>query len=76
MFLFTPGFAYAPLAEVSLYRPLEVFFRYGYKNPGMATSGILADKITHARYVSVTTRGKQFLNEGLAAEPFFLLEGI
>ena len=76
MLLPAPCLADTSLAQISLYSSFEAFFRYGYKNPGMVASGVLADKVAHARYISVTTLGKQFLDKVLAAEPFFFLECI
>ena len=76
MLLPAPCLADTSLAQISLYSSFEAFFRYGYKNPGMIASGVLADKVAHARYISVTTLGKQFLDKVLAAEPFFFLECI
>lgn len=76
MFLLSPGFTDTALAEVALYSSLEAFLRNGYKNPGMVTSGVLSDEIAHARNISVTPLGKQFLNERLAAESFFFFESI
>lgn len=76
MLLLAPRFADTAFAQISLHRSLETFLRDRYKNPGMVTSGVLSDQITHARNISVTPLGKQILNKFLAAEPFFLLECI
>jgi hypothetical protein len=76
MLLLAPRFADKAFAQISLHRSLETFLRNGYKNPGMVTSCVLSDEIAHARNISVTPLGKQFLNERLAAESFFFFESI
>lgn len=76
MFLLAPCFSDASFAQITFYRSLEAFLGYRYKNPGMVTPSVLADKVTHARNISVTTLGKQFLYKILAAESFFFLESI
>lgn len=76
MLLLSPCLPDATFAKVAFDRPLEAFFGDRNKNPGMVTSGVLADKVAHARNISVATLGKQFLNEGLAAESFFFFKCI
>ena len=76
MLLLSPCLSDATFAKVALDRSLETFFGNRNKNPGMVTSSVLADKVAHARNISVTTLGKQFLYKGLAAESFFLFKCI
>lgn len=76
MLLLSPCLPDATFAKVAFDRPLEAFFGDRNKNPGMVTSSVLADKVAHARNISVTTLGKQFLYKILAAESFFFLESI
>lgn len=76
MLLLSPRLSDATFAKVAFDRPFETFFRNRNKNPGMVTSSVLADEVAHARNISVTTLGKQFLNKGLAAESFFFFKCI
>ena len=76
MLLLSPCFPDASLAQVSLHSSLEDLLRHGYKNPGVLTSGVLADQISHARNIPVFTLRKKLTDERLAAESFVLLKCI
>lgn len=70
--LLSPGFAYPSLTEIALDGSLEDLLWYRNKNPGLLTSCVFSDKIAHARYISMSSLGKQLFNKRLAAESFCL----